>query len=275
MDIFSNNQTFELGQVQTRGGGSFGPIRQNHLALWIALKGKMAAKVDDFEFQVSRGQAGFFYAQTIHELRYDTKEISYLWCSSTITPDTGFIASKESLSYLKRMPNVLAPSRELHNLMRIGSQMQNRQGMAAQRVRTAIGESAFNEYFYLANIQEEDNVLPRSVVKAKKFITDNYADANCQAIDIAKASAMSPQHLSKLFKQYMQYSPVKYLWHLRGEKAIHLLKYSNLPISEITIRCGFKDQFHFSRYINRHYSHSPREIRKRHWNSSFNSVNKN
>jgi AraC-like DNA-binding protein len=269
VDIFSNNQIFELGQVQTQRGGSFGPIRQNHLALWITLKGKITAIVDDHSFQVTRGQAGFFYTHAIHELRYDSQEISYLWCSSAITPDSGFIASKESLKYLKRIPNVISPSRELHNLMRLGSQMQNRQGIAAQRVRTTIGESAFNEYFYLANIQEEDNVMPRSVSKARKFIRDNYCDATCQAKDIANASAMSPQHLSKLFKLYLQYSPIKYLWHLRGEKAVHLLKYSNLNISEIANRCGFKDQFHFSRYINRQYGYPPRGIRKRHWNSSF------
>lgn len=257
-----------MGQVQTQRGGSFGPIRQNHLALCIALKGNITAIVDDDSFPISRGQAGFFYAENIHELRYDTQEISYLWCSNAISQDSGFVASKESLGYLKKIPNTLSPSRELHKLMRLGAQMQNRQGIAAQRVRTTIAESAFNEYFYLANIQEEDKVMPRAVVKARRYIADNYCDTDCRAKDIANASAMSPQHLSKLFKHYMQFSPIKYLWHLRGEKAIHLLKYSNLNVAEIANRCGFKDQFHFSRYINKQYGHSPRLIRKRHWNSS-------
>ena len=146
--------------------------------------------------------------------------------------------------------------------------MHNRQGIAAERVRTTIGESAFNEYFYLANIREEDNVMPAAVLKAKRYITACFSNPHCDSQDIADAARISSQHLSKLFKQYMNCTPVKYLWQLRGERAIHLLKYSNLSASEVAEQCGFKDPFHFSRFINKEYGYSPRQIRKRHRQSN-------
>ena len=252
-----------MGQVQTDKGGSFGPVYQNHLALWIVLKGKTTAIVDGESFQVKQGQAGFFYAHSVHKLQYDTSEVSYLWCASALLPDVGFIATKESIEQLHKIPNVLKPSKVLRDLMWLGAGMQNRQGLAADRVRTTIGESAFNEFFYLANLHEEDNAVPVAVSKARRYILASFGNPSCKSQDIAAAASMSSQHLTKLFKRYMNCTPVKYLWQLRGERAIHLLKYSNQNSSEIASQCGFKDPFHFSRFIKMEYGLSPRQIRKR------------
>ena len=218
---------------------------------------------------MNQGQAGFFYAHKVHKLQYDTSEVSYLWCASPLLPDVGFIANKESIEQLNNIPNVLQPSKVLRDLMWLGAEMQNRQGLAAERVRTTIGESAFNEFFYTANIHEEDNAMPAAVLKARRYILTRYGNPSCDSQNIADAASISSQHLSKLFKRYMNCTPFKYLWHLRGERAIHLLKYSNLSSSEIAGQCGFKDPFHFSRFINKEYGLSPRDIRKRHWQSNL------
>ena len=100
MDIFSTNQNFQMGLCQTDKGGSFGPVYQSHLAIWIVLKGKTTAVVDGQSFQVKHGQAGFFYAHTVHKLQYDSSEVSYLWCSNALNPDAGFVALKESIKQL-------------------------------------------------------------------------------------------------------------------------------------------------------------------------------
>lgn len=265
MDIFLTNENFELGVARSNKGGGIGPIHRSHLGMWIMLKGTLIARVDDKYFNVARGQAAFLYAEEVHELRYTSNAVEYIWCGSTFTLDSGFITPKECVKQLLSTPNVLKPSKLLYKLLRLGVEIQNRRGIAAQRVRNTIGQSAFNEYFYLANIAEEEIVMPKSVVKSKEFVLENLSVPNCKLSDIADAAALSPQHLTKLFKLHMHCTPVKYLWQLRAEKAIHLLKYSNLNVSEITSECGFKDPYHFSRHIQKHYGYSPREIRKRHW----------
>ena len=232
------------------------------------LKGNLTAMVDGKHFKVSSGQSAFMYAREVHELRYASDEIEYIWCGTSFTTGSGYMAPEESVKQLMSIPNVLKPSALLKQLLQLGIEIQDRHGVAAQRVRDTIGESAFNEYFYLANVAEEEEVLPNAVINTKIYISQNYTSSDCHLSDIAQAAALSPQHLTKLFKLYMQCTPVKYLWQLRGEKAIHLLKYSNLRVSEITSRCGFKDPYHFSRYIRQHYGYSPREIRKRHWRSN-------
>lgn len=264
MDIFLTNQTFEQGITRSYDGGSFGPIHRSHLGLWIMLKGNLNATVAGKHFEVIRGQSAFMYAQKVHELHYTSKEVEYIWCGTSFTTDPGFFALEGSIKQLLSMPNVLKPSKLLNRLLQLGVETQNRRGVAAQRVRNTLGESAFNEYFYLANVAEEESIMPNAVIKSKAYISQNYSSPGCRLSDIAEAAALSPQHLTKLFKLYMQCTPVKYLWQLRGEKAIHMLKYSNLNISEIAARCGFKDPYHFSRHIHKQYGYSPREIRKRH-----------
>lgn len=268
MAVFLSNHDFELGVARSSKHGGIGPIHRSHLGMWIMLRGNLLAKVDDRRFKVAKGRAAFLYAHHVHELQYTSNEVEYIWCGSTWDTASEFTVPRETIEQLASIPNVLKPSKLLYKLLRLGVAIQHRRGLAAQRVRNTIGESAFNEYFYLANIAEEESAMPKPVIKSKTYMQENYSTLNCKLNDIADAAALSPQHLTKLFKQYMQCTPVKYLWQLRGEKAIHLLKYSNLNISEITTECGFKDPYHFSRYIRRHYGKSPRDIRKRHWESN-------
>ena len=257
-----------MGQAQSSTGGSFGPVYQSHLGLMLVLKGQITAVFDNDSFQVQRSQVGFFYAQNVHKLIYETDEVSYLWCANSLTPGSGYVALKESIQQLKKIPNVLASSETLRDLMWLGARMHDRRGLAAERVRTTIAESAFNEYFYIADVHEEDNIMPDAVNRARRYIASHFAKPSCDSNDIASAAGISIQHLAKLFKQHMKCTPVKYLWQLRGERAIHLLKYSNQKASNIAIQCGFKDPFHFSRFIRKEYGYSPRQIRERHWQSS-------
>lgn len=268
MDVFLTNQIFELGVARSSKGGSIGPINRSHLGLWIMLKGNLIVKVDNRHFNVARGQAAFLYAHGVHELQYTSNEVEYIWCGSTWDTNSEFIATREIRDQLESIPNVLTPSKLLYKIFRLGVEIQHRRGIAAQRIRNTIGESVFNEYFYLANIAEEESAVPKSVARSKAYILENFSVSNCHLNDIAEAAALSPQHLTKLFKLHMQCTPVRYLWQLRAEKAIHLLKYSNLNVSEITSECGFKDPYHFSRHIHKQYGYSPREIRKRHWQSN-------
>ena len=169
MDIFLTNQTFELGVARSYDGGSFGPIRRSHLGLWIMLKGNLIAMVDDMHFEVVRGQSAFMYAQKVYGLHYTSKEVEYIWCGTSFTTGPGFISFEESVKQLLSMPNVLKPSKLLHRLLQLGVEIQNRRGVAAQRVRNTIGEAAFNEYFYLANVAEEESVMPKAVIKIESL----------------------------------------------------------------------------------------------------------
>lgn len=265
LDLLLSNLTLELGVAQSNNGGRFGPLQRPHLGLWIVHNGEIEAEVDGREFHVAKGMAGFFYASEYHELRYVSKSIRYTWCSTSFSPGEEFVVPLESVARLRDAPNVLTPSATLQSLMSIGADMRTRQGIPAEQVRSAVATSAFNEYFYLANVAQEIAELPRGVIAARSYIRANFCDPSCQLPDIADAASLSPQHLTKLYKRYLDCTPVKYMWQLRAEKAIHQLKHTNKSVGEITRDCGFKDPFHFSQHIRKHFGLSPTAVRKRHW----------
>lgn len=77
----------------------------------------------------------------------------------------------------------------------------------------------------------------------------NYIDENLNSCitlcDIAKYAAMSPTYFSAMFKKLNGISPWEYITIKRIEKAIDLIKTTNLTKIEIAMRCGFNSSSNF------------------------------
>ncbi len=82
--------------------------------------------------------------------------------------------------------------------------------------------------------------------KIRNFIHENF-NRDLSLKEIADYIGYSPEYLSKLFSSMMGVSVHHYLMHVRMEHAKELLKYSQLPIKEVSSECGFKSIHHFSR----------------------------
>ncbi len=266
MDVFMNHRHFEFGIASDEGGRSFGPIRKLHLGVILVVSGEITMEIDGHSYAVSSGQAGLVFAVQEHTLRYkDMSGNSYLWCGGNLDPDKDFNLRNGSVEYLLGIPKVTQASDILENLMRIGVDVSQEISKANQYLLNTIGQSVCNEYFRISALQHENHKIPPQIIKAKNYIDKNYDNPNCGMKSILSEVALSPQHLSKLFVFHLGCTPVKYIWEKRGEKAIYLLKFSNLRISEVALQSGFKDPFHFSRFIKINYGNSPRKIRAMHW----------
>ncbi len=77
----------------------------------------------------------------------------------------------------------------------------------------------------------------------------NYIDDNLERSitleDIAKTAAMTPTYFSTLFKKMNGISPWEYITIKRVEKAVELLKTTNLTKLDIAMRCGFSSSSNF------------------------------
>lgn len=80
--------------------------------------------------------------------------------------------------------------------------------------------------------------------------------------DIALASGLSREHMSRAFSQRYGISPGKKLRHLRLEAARQLLSGTDAPIEAIASRCGYQDPDAFSRAFRNHFGQSPAKARK-------------
>ncbi len=78
---------------------------------------------------------------------------------------------------------------------------------------------------------------------------------------LARAAGLSPSRFHAVFAATFGRSPSAYLQDLRVRAAQRLLIAEDAPISEVAARCGFGDQFHFSRQFRRHCGTSPSAYR--------------
>lgn len=77
-----------------------------------------------------------------------------------------------------------------------------------------------------------------------------------------KVAYTSPGHLSRLFRQRYGVSFNAFVRQLRMDKAVHLLKESQLTIQQIARRCGYPSAARFSEQFKKLHAMSPRTYRK-------------
>lgn len=65
--------------------------------------------------------------------------------------------------------------------------------------------------------------------------------------ELARISAVSSFHFTRMFKKIFGCPPYRYLLKCRIEKSMRLLEQSNASISEIALECGFSDAAAFSK----------------------------
>ncbi len=80
--------------------------------------------------------------------------------------------------------------------------------------------------------------------------------------DLMRVAHMSQTSLMRAFKEVLGRSPVDYLIRLRIARARHLIRRTDLPITDIAYEVGFTDSNYFSRQFRRVTGQAPREYRR-------------
>lgn len=89
----------------------------------------------------------------------------------------------------------------------------------------------------------------------------------CERIDetdMATLCAMSAVRFSRLFKQYCGIGFQEYVMRKRMQAAEELLFNSDIPVSSVAYKVGFKDPSYFSRAFRQHFGRSPSACRNHH-----------
>lgn len=97
----------------------------------------------------------------------------------------------------------------------------------------------------------------------KRYINDNYAE-NLELSVLADRFGFSYHYLSSYFSRQTKEGFSEYLNKIRIEKAIDLLKESELPIAQISGEVGYADQSYFCRVFKRNTGETPSGYRRNH-----------
>ena len=93
-----------------------------------------------------------------------------------------------------------------------------------------------------------------------QYIYDNFYD-RVSLDDIALSGGVGRSKCCKIFKQYLQQSPIDFLNLYRLEVSCRLLKETKESIANIAQSCGFAQQSYYNKLFLRHYECTPSEYR--------------
>ncbi len=106
-------------------------------------------------------------------------------------------------------------------------------------------------------VVEPMGYVTSGLVRAAIDLMEAHLEKTLSIPDIAASLDISQRQLSRLFRQYVQKSPVEYYRDIRLDRARGLVTQTELKFSEIAAASGFNSQVHFSRAYHQCFGLSP------------------
>jgi AraC family transcriptional regulator len=98
----------------------------------------------------------------------------------------------------------------------------------------------------IAKLASDEHGLSSYTLRQVLAYIRSHLSEDLSLIDLAQVSGMSPYYFLRLFKQSMHLTPRQYIIQMRIDRAKELLRSRELSIADISLRCGFTSQSHFT-----------------------------
>lgn len=121
---------------------------------------------------------------------------------------------------------------------------------------------ATHQFSVISSLKPLKDECSHAVSVATEYIGTNYRE-QIKIEDIINLVTYSQSHFLRLFKRETGYSILKYINHVRVEKACLDLMYSHKSLTEIAISNGFNTPQYFSRVFSDVMNVTPGQFRKR------------
>jgi AraC-like DNA-binding protein len=257
-----------FGEVVYAAGGICGPRIQHDYQLVILHRGKLDLRLDQRGVKVAARRA-ILLSPGHHEhfIFSRDSETHHSWCS--IEPKA---ISSKLRKWLRSSCGVPASvDSRITSLMELGKTM-SFEGQAdsflEHNFHLSLGLSLLTGFALgFQSCEPAPTSGEHSLIRAEQFILNEYG-RHLTLADLAAAAGVSRQHLLKLFRQHRGCTPTQSLYERRLSAATEQLSHTGLPIREIAARCGFANEFHFSRKFKQVHGQSPRGWRSDKWKNS-------
>ena len=113
----------------------------------------------------------------------------------------------------------------------------------------------------VCSFKDDENNISSQFYEVENFINSNI-NRQIGLSELAGIMKIGTSHFSHLFKQKYGLSPMKLVTQKKMDRAMHLLTYSNLSITQIAEQLGYYNQSHFSASFKRNVGVFPSVYRK-------------
>jgi two-component system response regulator YesN len=111
-------------------------------------------------------------------------------------------------------------------------------------------------------LETRNNACKMQALKAEAYIKENYADADMSMDKVCKYLVLSISYFSLIFKNHTGETFISYVTRIRVEKAMELLKCTDLKTYEIADRIGYTDPHYFNLIFKKATGMTPTMYRK-------------
>ena len=118
-------------------------------------------------------------------------------------------------------------------------------------------EAGSQEHWRLKRLAQGDEVI----CEALQIMRDHLEDT-LSVGQIAALLDVSPRKLERGFSEYLRQTPLKVYRDLRLERAHKLLTQTSMPVSEVSVACGFSNVTLMKKWFHRKYGQTPCEVRR-------------
>lgn len=220
--------------------------------LSMFISGQGTYKVKDKEYSFKEGDIFLFGSNEVHCITEITKEINLL--NIHFEPSMLW-ESDESIELLKlfnarnkNFSNKFSNDTFLNDaVLNIENELKEKKACYKTNIRFYLYSALIHilrKYPYTQTNIKEQSVSTQSMKDAIYYINSNLEN-KITLEEIAKIACMTPNYFSSLFKKYNGISPWEYITIKRVEKAIEMLRTTNLTKLEIAEKCGFSSSSNF------------------------------
>ncbi len=229
------------------------PVRSsNFIQLYWGVSGTGAFVIDGMEYLLPPDHVCFYRRNDRHTIKAISEEWNYHWFSfdgeaADLLLD-GFAYSKYPF-YAGSCPEELfvKMSENIYDSTPLGLRLIG--AVAYEVLARAGGSPQYHDRY--------DQLVKRCI----KLIKEIYDEPETEINLLAEELNVHRSTLNRAFNEKMKMSPLKYLTGFRVQRALAMLRETNLPVAEVGRRNGYPDPCYFSKIIKKAVGVSPDNFR--------------